>query len=83
MVQTDFINRLQQGIVVGDGAMGTMLYSHGAFLNTCFDELCLTRPDLIAGIHAEYVATGCDFIETNSFLPVGNGSSQSDNVDSR
>ena len=50
-----------------DGAMGTMIYSKGIFLNSCFDELCLTRPDLVADIHAEYVSAGADIIETNSF----------------
>ena len=50
-----------------DGATGTMIYSKGVFLNSCFDELCLTRPDLVAEIHAEYVTAGADIIETNSF----------------
>lgn len=67
MKNRKLIDRLQEGIVIGDGAMGTMLYQHGAFLNTCFDEICLTGADLIETIHTEYVNTGCDFIETNSF----------------
>jgi len=54
-------------VVVADGAMGTMLYQHGVFVNTCYDELNLTRPDLIKQIHAEYVQAGADFIETNTF----------------
>ncbi|HDS85150.1 MAG TPA: bifunctional homocysteine S-methyltransferase/methylenetetrahydrofolate reductase, partial [Phycisphaerales bacterium] len=61
------VKKLAQGIVIGDGAMGTQLYQHGAFLNTCFDELNLTRPDLIEQIHADYIKAGCDFIETNTF----------------
>ncbi|MHC4551422.1 MAG: bifunctional homocysteine S-methyltransferase/methylenetetrahydrofolate reductase [Planctomycetota bacterium] len=67
MSKAGLIEQLQDGIIIGDGAMGTMLYSQGAFINTCFDELCLTRPDLIGEVHAQYVRTGCDFIETNSF----------------
>lgn len=67
MPKADFIDRLYQGVIIGDGAMGTMLYQHGAFLNTCFDELCITRPELIRMIHHEYIQAGCDFIETNSF----------------
>lgn len=59
--------KLSRSIVIGDGAMGTLLYQHGAFLNTCFDELNLTRPELIEQIHTEYIAAGCDFIETNTF----------------
>ncbi len=67
MSKSLLVEKLAQGIVIGDGAMGTQLYQHGAFLNTCFDELNLTRPDLIEQIHADYIAVGCDFIETNTF----------------
>jgi homocysteine S-methyltransferase len=67
MTKQSLTQRLQQGLLIGDGAMGTMLYEQGAFLNTCFDELNLTRPELIKKIHAEYIDAGCDFIETNSF----------------
>lgn len=67
MTKQSLTERLEQGILIGDGAMGTMLYEHGAFLNTCFDELNLTRPELIKKIHAEYIEAGCDFIETNTF----------------
>ncbi len=58
---------LSQRVIIGDGAMGTMLYAKGVFVNTCFDELNLTRPNLIKDIHERYVAAGADFIETNSF----------------
>jgi len=58
---------LARGVVIGDGAMGTMLYSKGVFVNTCFDELNLTSPGLVREIHEQYVSAGCDFIETNTF----------------
>ena len=58
---------LAKKAVVADGAMGTMLYQCGVFVNTCYDELNLTRPDLISKIHTEYVQAGADFIETNTF----------------
>ncbi|MBN1787574.1 MAG: bifunctional homocysteine S-methyltransferase/methylenetetrahydrofolate reductase [Sedimentisphaerales bacterium] len=58
---------LSQRVIIGDGAMGTMLYAKGVFVNTCFDELCLTNSNLIKDIHSQYVAAGADFIETNSF----------------
>jgi homocysteine S-methyltransferase len=61
------VERLKQGLVIGDGAMGTMLYQHGAYLNTCFEELNLTRPELVASIHEEYVAAGADFVESNTY----------------
>lgn len=67
MSENRLLDKLSRGIVIGDGAMGTLLYQHGAFLNTCFDELTLTRPDLIEQIHTAYIETGCDFIETNTF----------------
>lgn len=58
---------LKDKLLVGDGAMGTMLYEQGVFLNSCFDELNITRPDLIKNIHTQYIDAGADFIETNSF----------------
>lgn len=67
MSKINFIKRLKSGIIIGDGAMGTMLYQHGVFVNTCFDELNLTKPELVSRIHSAYVRAGCDFIETNSF----------------
>src|SRR4249920_2506740 len=47
--------------------MGTVLYAKGIFLNRCFDELNLARPELIADVHREYVRAGADVIETNTF----------------
>jgi methionine synthase I (cobalamin-dependent)/5,10-methylenetetrahydrofolate reductase len=52
---------------VCDGAMGTMLYGRGVFLNVCFDELSLRQPDLVKEIHREYVRAGAELIETNTF----------------
>jgi methionine synthase / methylenetetrahydrofolate reductase(NADPH) len=52
---------------VSDGAMGTMLYSKGVFLNVCYDELNLRQPDIIRDIHREYVRAGAELIETNTF----------------
>jgi len=47
--------------------MGTLLYSKGVFINRCYDELNLSQPDLIRGIHHEYLQAGADIIETNTF----------------
>ena len=52
---------------VFDGAMGTMLYGRGVFLNVCFDELALRQPDLVRDIHREYVRAGAEILETNTF----------------
>ncbi len=58
---------LSRQIVFGDGAMGTMLYAKGVFINTCFEELNLSRPQLVVEIHDLYISAGSDFIETNTF----------------
>jgi homocysteine S-methyltransferase len=62
-----FLERISEGVVVCDGAMGTMLYSRGVFVNRCFDELNLSNPGLVQGIHQEYVDAGAEVIETNTF----------------
>ena len=58
---------MSQRVLVGDGAMGTMLYQQGVFLNRCFDELNLTDSKIVRAVHDGYVAAGADFIETNTF----------------
>src|ERR1700727_3105509 len=62
-----FLSRLQKGAVLCDGAMGTLLYSKGIFINRCYDELNLSQPDLIRGIHHDYLQAGAEIIETNTF----------------
>jgi homocysteine S-methyltransferase len=47
--------------------MGTLLYSKGIFINRCYDELNLTQPELIRGVHREYLQAGAEIIETNTF----------------
>lgn len=54
-------------VVVFDGAMGTMIYTRGVFINQCYDELNLRTPDLIRGIHEAYVKAGAEVLETNTF----------------
>lgn len=63
----DFLNRLQKAPILCDGAMGTLLYSKGVFINRCYDELNLSHPELIRGIHHEYLQAGAEIIETNTF----------------
>ncbi len=50
-----------------DGAMGTMLYQKGIFVNVCFDELAVRQPALVAEVHAAYASAGAELIETNTF----------------
>ncbi|MFQ6047233.1 MAG: homocysteine S-methyltransferase family protein, partial [Gemmatimonadales bacterium] len=50
-----------------DGAMGTMLYAKGVFVNVCYDELCVSRPGVVREVHEEYIRAGAEIIETNTF----------------
>ena len=63
----EFRRKLEAGIVVADGAMGTMLYGKGVFINRCFDELNLSAPQMVKEIHQEYVKAGAEVLETNTF----------------
>jgi homocysteine S-methyltransferase len=63
----NFLQAIDERVLVCDGAMGTMLYARGIFVNRCFDELNLSEPSLVAGIHREYLRAGADLIETNTF----------------
>ena len=62
-----FREQLDAGLLLFDGAMGTLLYSRGVFINTCFDELNTRSPDLIRAVHHDYLQAGADVIETNTF----------------
>src|SRR5512140_2199010 len=63
----EFREQLSRRVMVADGATGTMLYSRGVFINRCFDELCLSAPDMVRQIHQEYVKAGAEIVETNTF----------------
>src|ERR1700685_2292938 len=63
----DLLSRIKQSPLLCDGAMGTLLYSKGVFINRCYDELNLSQPDLIRGIHHDYLQAGAEIIETNTF----------------
>ena len=54
----NIIERINEAPVVFDGAMGTALYEKGVFINTCYEALCLSDPELVRGIHAQYVEAG-------------------------
>src|ERR1700686_4571937 len=63
----EFREQLSRRILVADGAMGTMLYAHGVFINRCFDELSLSAPDLVSRIHRGYAEAGAQILEANTF----------------
>jgi homocysteine S-methyltransferase len=62
-----FHEALARHVLVFDGAMGTEIYRHHVFTNRSFDELCLSDPKLIAGIHEQYCDAGADVLTTNTF----------------
>jgi len=62
-----FLEYLRHNLLVGDGAMGTMIYAQGIPLAQSFDELNLSQPTLIQNIHRAYVEAGAQALETNSF----------------
>jgi methionine synthase / methylenetetrahydrofolate reductase(NADPH) len=63
----DLLARIKQSPVLCDGAMGTLLYSKGVFINRSYDELNLSQPELIRAIHHDYLQAGAEIIETNTF----------------
>jgi methionine synthase / methylenetetrahydrofolate reductase (NADH) len=67
MKKDELTNRLKDNVMLFDGAIGTMLYKRGVFINRCYDELNLSNPNLVKEIHSAYVEAGADCIETNTF----------------
>jgi methionine synthase I (cobalamin-dependent)/5,10-methylenetetrahydrofolate reductase len=62
-----FLDAIDERVLVCDGAMGTMLYSKGVFINRCFDALNLTQPEIVSEVHQDYLRAGADVVETNTF----------------
>jgi len=62
-----FLKRVQKGIILCDGAMGTLLFSRGVPYQHCFDEVNLSNPKLVQQIHQDYIQAGAEIIETNTF----------------
>src|SRR5579863_5687551 len=61
------IDAILAGPLVVDGAMGTQLYERGVLYSACFEELNLSRPELVAKVHEDYLRAGAQVIETNTF----------------
>jgi methionine synthase / methylenetetrahydrofolate reductase(NADPH) len=62
-----FSEALKQGALVADGAMGTQLYERGVLYSACFEELNVSRPELVKKVHEDYVRAGATILETNTF----------------
>jgi methionine synthase I (cobalamin-dependent)/5,10-methylenetetrahydrofolate reductase len=64
----DFIQAIaDEHVYLFDGAMGTMLYSKGVFINKCYDELNLRNPEIVLEVHKQYVKAGAEILETNTY----------------
>ena len=64
---SDLLERLSSEVLLADGAMGTMLHSHGIGFDKCFDELNLSNPGAVAEVHRAYIDAGAQLILTNTF----------------
>ena len=62
-----FLEAVEQGGLVCDGAMGTALYERGIFVNRNFEEVCINQPELVYQVHREYLLAGAHILETNSY----------------
>ncbi len=62
-----FLQRLAAGLIIGDGAMGTLLYSRGIPLGHSFEALNLSRPELVKAVHRDYAVAGAQLLESNTF----------------
>jgi methionine synthase / methylenetetrahydrofolate reductase(NADPH) len=66
-VHVPFLTALESGGLVADGAMGTQLYERGVLYSACFEELNVSRPEVVSKVHGDYVRAGAQIIETNTF----------------
>jgi methionine synthase / methylenetetrahydrofolate reductase (NADH) len=64
----DFIQAIaDEHVYLFDGAMGTMLYAKGVFINKCYDELNVRNPEIVLEVHRQYVRCGAEILETNTY----------------
>jgi homocysteine S-methyltransferase len=66
-MQESIVKALEGRVIVADGAMGTMLYGKGVYLNRCYDEMNLSQPEMVAEVHRAYLQAGAELLETNTF----------------
>lgn len=66
-IMGSFLEQLSTGILLADGAMGTVLHGRGVGFDQCFDELNITSPAVVAEVHREYIEAGAQLVLTNTF----------------
>lgn len=62
-----YLERLKDGVLLFDGAMATYLFTKGVYLKKCFEEVCMTNPQMVLDVHREYIARGAQAVETNTY----------------
>ena len=66
-LKKSFLQALDDGGLVGDGAMGSLLYERGVYVNRNFDEVNIQQAELVGGIHREYLLSGAHVLESNTY----------------
>ena len=62
-----FLEAVHKTLLLSDGAMGSLLYERGIFVTQNFEQLNVTRPDIVRKVHADYIDAGAHVIQTNTF----------------
>lgn len=65
LTPSQLLDRLHAQVIVGDGAMGTVLQHHG--VAQPYEHINVTHPDLVRDVHRQYLDAGANLIETNTF----------------
>lgn len=66
-MSSNFLDAIKEEALLGDGAVGTLLYEKGIFLNRCYDEINITDPEIVREVHTDYLRAGSRVIETNTY----------------
>lgn len=66
-LESPFLESIQKSVLIADGGMGTLLNERGISFELNFDNLCIENPEIVLGVHRDYIDVGVDVIETNSF----------------
>src|SRR4051812_2982803 len=62
-----FLEAIEKSLLISDGAMGSLLYERGVFVSQNFEQLNVTRPDVVRKIHVDYLEAGAQILQTNTF----------------
>lgn len=66
-MSSKYLDLVKKGVVLFDGAMGTMLYQKGIFVNRSFEEANLSAPNLVREVHSQMAEAGAMVLTSNSY----------------